>query len=409
MTLLYRLFFISCLLWLAHPVSAQIKPDVDSLLVQAQKLARAGQYAESRVLCRQVLQTAPAYTDAAILLGYTFAWQQQYDSARLALEQPTAIDKNRSDYLLARARIELWDSSPTTALHYSQQGLLQDSLSTELLLIQAQSLEKLQRIEAAQAVYVRILHVAPQHLQAQKALQNLSLKWSSHLKLDYQLTSFKPAFSDRQLAAVEYGLMRPKGTYLARAQYVRQHGLNSFQLEADAYPSLGKKNYLLLNAGISNGRLHPGYRFGAEIFQALPHQFEISAGLRTLFYEEEEVILYTGQLAAYIKKNWLSLRPYLHQNASGWNATLILQARHYFATRNEYVSLLVSRGSIPSVQLGTQEINRLGASLVGANACFRIGENMFLGANLAYEYEEISREIFRNRYTLGLSLLSTIK
>ena len=70
-------------LLLSGSVQAQAPAiDTDSLFKQAQELAFKGKYKDSRQLSRQVLQVAPAYLDASLLIARTYAWEQQYDPDR---------------------------------------------------------------------------------------------------------------------------------------------------------------------------------------------------------------------------------------------------------------------------------------------------------------------------------------
>jgi YaiO family outer membrane protein len=117
------------------------------------------------------------------------------------------------------------------------------------------------------------------------------------------------------------------------------------QIEVDAYPSLRKGTYMYLNAGRSNTSFFPRWRYGAEIFQNLPHSFEFSVGARQLNFNSSHVTLYTGSLGKYRGNNWISFRPYVSHDSTGTSVSGGLQLRHYYSTADDYVGISGSYGS----------------------------------------------------------------
>lgn len=402
--------FCVCLFFLLFSGSLRAQVPVvnaDSLLKQAQELAYQGKYNFSRQLSRQVLQAVPAYTDATLLIARTFAWEQQYDSARVLLLPLLQKAPAKEETLLLLADIELWSHAPEKALRYSNSGLAATSDAVPFLLRKARALYALEDYESAAATLDILLKQEPENKEAREIDDKVQQAFRANiLKAVYQITTFDENLASWHLGALEYTHHTSGGKYLARVSYAQRYGDKSMQGEFDAYPQLSKKTYAYLNVGASDRKLFPSYRTGAELYHLFPHMVEASLGARGLFFPNETVVLYTGSVGKYFPKNWVSFRSFLQQTNNQWQTTGILQLRQYLKTEEVYITLVLARGSLPSEQIGFQEISRLSASRAGLEGQFRLGKQYLMGGSFTYEYEEYMKASFRSRYTIGLSVLN---
>lgn len=160
------LFFLLFIVSGAIPAAAQAPVNSDSLFFKAQDQARQGNYTESRQLLKQVLREAPEYTDAVILYGRTFAWQQEFDSARVVLEPLYRRDPSHTAVLAALTDIELWAGNPKKALLYADMGLQVEKDAQPFLLAKARALQQMQAYDDAALVLNYILELEPDHKDA---------------------------------------------------------------------------------------------------------------------------------------------------------------------------------------------------------------------------------------------------
>jgi hypothetical protein len=83
----FFLFFFSELTVVAQTSAAGESVSLDQLLLKAREYAYNNNRIEARKVCRQILRQDSTYSDAAVLIGRTYAWDQKYDSARIVLNK----------------------------------------------------------------------------------------------------------------------------------------------------------------------------------------------------------------------------------------------------------------------------------------------------------------------------------
>ncbi|MCC9135075.1 YaiO family outer membrane beta-barrel protein [Pontibacter silvestris] len=383
---------------------AQHIAPVDSLFKQAQELAKAGKYKNSRKLARQVISIVPQHTDAVLLIGRTFAWQNMSDSAKATLLPLIQQAPPNQEALLVLADAELWAGEPEQSLQFAETGQKAFPASPFFLLAKARALHHLKRYKEATEVVRAIPEEQPQYEAALTLLEKIiDASMVNRLRVVHQSTVFMESMSPWHLSSIEYTRLAPKAKFLARASYAQRYSKQSIQGELETYPQLTKNTYVYLNAGFSDNKLFPTYRAGAEVYQVLPFKIEASLGARTLFFPSETVVLYTGYLGKYFQKQWLSFRPYFQKQQDGWQTTGIVQLRQYLKHEDEYLTLTLAKGSTPYNLVGFEEISRLDAARVGMEGQFRLGKSYLAGGTLMYEQEEYESDASHNRITMGLS------
>src|ERR1041385_2237113 len=102
-------------------------------------------YATAIKLSKQALVISPGYADIQIFMARNYAWNDQYDSARMILASVVQKKPTYIEAWSAAADVELWDDKYTTALELCNQGLQYESGNKELLLKKAKALKALKR------------------------------------------------------------------------------------------------------------------------------------------------------------------------------------------------------------------------------------------------------------------------
>jgi tetratricopeptide (TPR) repeat protein len=148
----------------ADVVLARIEEDglaPDEQFQLAREKAFAGQYEVARAIVRPLLEAYPDYHDVRLLLGRTYAWTHQFDTAREHFRAVLQRDETYLDAYNALADAERWAKRPQAALSVLDTGLRHHPETASLLTKKAEILLILDRPGDAQTVVNRLEEVAP--------------------------------------------------------------------------------------------------------------------------------------------------------------------------------------------------------------------------------------------------------
>lgn len=240
------------------------------------------------------------------------------------------------------------------------------------------------------AVVALALALPPTALPAQEAADaSATLRYRGFVGADYAYSSFFGDIDPWQLASLSVAGRSPRGTLILRGNFADRFGASGTQVEADAYPRLGRGRYAYLNAGYSGADVFPAWRAGAEVFTALPRAWEASLGVRHLRFEGDPVTLVTGSVGKYLGNYWLSVRPFVRTREEGFSASASLSARRYFADADRFVGVRIGYGSTPSDQLNPAELARTSAFGAAAQGSHGIGRTVLGTWSLGFDRERL--------------------
>lgn len=97
--------------------------NVDTLYSQAQRCALNQEYGEARRLTNQILLYRPDYIAARVLNAQTYAWGNEFESARRELEPVKVEETGNREGILTWIDVEKWDRNYSKALNYCNLGL----------------------------------------------------------------------------------------------------------------------------------------------------------------------------------------------------------------------------------------------------------------------------------------------
>jgi YaiO family outer membrane protein len=311
-------------------------------------------------LSRQALAISPDYADIQIFLARTYAWTDQYDSARKILATVVQSKPAYIDAWSAAIDVELWDDHYLTALELCNKGLQQGPANKELLLKKAKALSDLQRNYEATSIVKQLLKDDADNSEAKafaNRLKNNSYK--NKIGITYDYTYFDKQFSDPwHIVSLNYTRQTKIGSFTGRLNYANRFKQNGVQVEADAYPHISKTFYSYVSVGYSNNvGVFPKYRGGFSLYANLPKSFEAEAGARYLYFTNSTLI-YTAYIGKYYK-NWLfGARTYLTPGNSSISQSYSLSARYYYkGDADNLVAFTLGSGISPDDRTNSTQLN----------------------------------------------------
>lgn len=318
---------------------------------QAKDYAFSGERSKARAVCRAIL--AKDYdSDVATLMGRTYAWDGQYDSARVVLQQVLEKSPKNSDVLSALADVEYWNERYPEAIAYCNRILADHPDNEGVQLKKARIYNSAENYEEAAGVLEKLLESNTANDEVLRLLEKVRLELlKNKITVNYTYDYFTNASYNKdpwQLLYLQYARKTGFGTVIGRVNYANRFEKKAYQLEADAYPKIGENNYLYLNYGYSNFSIFPAQRAGVEWNRSFPHSFEGSLGGRLLHFEgSKRVIIYTGSVGKYMGNYWFSLRPFVTPSSDGTSISTYLITRRYFSDPENYVGLRLGAGTSP--------------------------------------------------------------
>lgn len=138
----------------------------DSLYFAARALAFDQKYKECRMVARYALRNSPNYHDVRVLIGRTYAWSSQYDSAVLHFDEVLRRNSNHLDVYCAYSDVAYWNDRPETSLYMAAKGLQIHPESLELMARTARGYLENGDIVSAKAYIRKVLNVDPNHSMA---------------------------------------------------------------------------------------------------------------------------------------------------------------------------------------------------------------------------------------------------
>lgn len=377
---------------------------------EARNLAFNGERAKARSICRQILSQG-FNSDVALLLGRTYAWDGNYDSARVVLTDVLVQKPGNEEALDALSDVEYWAGNYEKAIEYCDEALKNDSSPEKFVLKKAKILHSSEKYEAAVFVLEEFLKKNPGQAEFIRKLSEYRPDaMKNSIRLSYTVDFFDNDFNRDpwQVSALSYGRKTKMGAVIARVNLANRFGEKGFQFEMDAYPKISENNYGYLNYGYSQNTLFPKNRFGAELYHNFPKAYEGSIGMRLLSFSTSDVDIYTATFGKYIGNYWVSLRSFVTPGTEGTSVSGFMMVRRYYTDPENYIGMRVGFGVSPDDsrnRIGSEQLLTVKTRSVRAefNRIFRRVWILNTGAVLGSE--ELEPETFSGYYTFDISIL----
>jgi len=350
--------------------------------------AGAGNYSDAKQIGYRLLEENEAYHDVALYLARILGWESSFDSAYIVLDRVIAMEPGLYEAYTTCVDLAYWQNNL---------GRL-DSCAARAT-----------EIEPDTAGVFDSYRIALQQGKAPSKQTELFGYYSyDHFSVPY-VRNWHMLTAGGEIP-VKYGKLIPSlnGGYLAGGS----SPATDLQFNLDAYLNLGKTTYGLLAYGFSpNGELNyfPGHRAAAELWQALPKGFGISAGMR-YFYWDQNFTFLTFSAEKYAGNYWFSFRNYLFFKDYGVSGSYYLSARRYFDTRFNYLTLTLGYGTAPDEPINVlTDLERLSAVSGRLELSKKLTPGVRGVAMVGYAWEEYVDQEFRSRIDLRLGAYFVIK
>jgi len=378
----------------------------DSLFQIVQQHARNENYDGAIEEIKYLIGKYPQNSDYQTYLSRLYYWKKDVASA-LKIISPLLLSNPKNEEILALSvSLELANENYDEVIKQSDTGiqefpdragfyLIKKSIALGITNQDKQALTALKSISKDSDFYKDAQEIKTQILKKQK----------NTISVGYLNTSFGNAgLAPWQLMHIEYMRKTTGIAYVGRLNYGYVYGKSSVQAEMDAYPKIGKKSYLYLNAGISDGNsTFPLFRFGAEIYKDFSI-YNTSLGLRYLHFKTDKVALVTGHFAVNFNSFQIAYRPYLGLKGNEWLPSHILSFQKSFENHESYIQLNMQYGVLPYFFIISDEFQRVSSYRLGVSGKFRIMDNLFIQPLVMQEWEEYFPGKFRNRLNVQLVL-----
>lgn len=354
-----QIFIIFLMLTLAVgrlSLEAQTIVNPETEYARIRSLALEGSLTEAEPAARLLVKEYPEYGDARIVLGRIIAWQGRYDEAAAVIDTLLLTEPDNADALEALADIRRW------------------------------SRDRSQQVTSP-----------------------------TDLRAGYLFDTYREPY-DRfwQVFSLGAGHRFPWGTGVGTINWGhvnigppdRQTG-NDFQVAAEAWPELTKKNYAYLGYAFSPGSWFPKHRAALEVWQALPAGWEISAGVN-YYYFDHNIFLATASVEKYLGNYWFSGRGYLHFKDIGITTSFFITARRYYRV-TDYLQLTLGTGTAPDEPYDIiTDLERQKATSVRIAWFTQINSLWSLRLGAGYSYEKYDPAGWRSRFEGNIGLIRGI-
>lgn len=400
-----KYIFTTCVLLFIVVISSF--GQTDSLMSVAKDLIKQDKYVDAEKIYVDLLAKDSTNSDVRFALGLMYSWSKQYDKARTVLTKVLTARPTSKEVYIAALNNELWAEKYELALALADTAnkVLPDD--ADIILRKAKALNYLQRSDDAKTVLNSCLEKAKTNKELEDLLESIkSSKKLNSVGVSYTLDYFDNS-NPWHWAYIQYKHKTSLGAVIGRVNYASRFGLQGYQMEVDAYPTLSKMSYAYLNIGYSPTTLFPVFRLGMDYNRKLPGAFEASLGFRYLNFGTSNVTIFTGHVGKYLGNYWFSFRPYVTPGNNDVSVSGFFVARRYFSSAENYVGLQLGYGTSPDdrSRLLTGENN---LRLAGYNT--KLSYNhiflkcLVLNVSGAYAYEEYRTSLFHSKTTFDIAV-----
>jgi YaiO family outer membrane protein len=388
-------FFVSAIFAFSFTGAAQETNSPDSLFQLARKAAfDEKNYDKAKTYLYKGLTISPSYNDLRTFLGRLHAWDKNYDSARFHFDIVLSKDPTNTDALLAYTDVEYWSDQYAHALELAERGIAtgknrSDFLIRKARILIAQPRDSKKNLETLN----QLTELKSTETDVRLLIERLNdIAAVNTVGVSYEYLHFQNQFPDPwHLVSFSYGRKTKIGSVTGRVNYANRFGNSGYQYEVDAYPRFSKTFYSYMSVGYSNDvGIFPAWRAGFSLYANLPAAYEAELGVRYLYFSDPTFV-YTVYAGKYISNFLLGARAYITPSNNTVSQSYNVSARYYFGAVSDYIGVTLGSGISPDERSQLNQFNTI-ANLRSYRAALNVQKtvarrNVF-SFNLGYTNQE---------------------
>lgn len=350
----HKFLFILFLIIPFAPVNSQEirETNTDSIYFKALELYKNQKFQISLSYTERGLDLAPEYHDIRILRVRNLWALNIFDRAGNDIEY---LLKKARDYPNIRGLAERhvgYIDNPDNALNFIHELENSYGISVNLQVLKSSLLLKAGRLEESRQLALNLFQNSGIDDDQRYRLQNiLNRTIKNEIGINYQYVNFSENYNREnpwQIVSGEYLHFFRRTAILGRVNYTNRSNDEGYLYEIESYPVFSDKVYGFLNAGISNSKVYPDFRFSASVFVNIFKFMEVEAGGRLLNFTEQDYFTGVLGLTAYTGKYYFNLRSFIGPERLG---TLVqnyqFNIRYYFRNIDNYIFGRLGSGISP--------------------------------------------------------------
>jgi YaiO family outer membrane protein len=384
--------FIMVFALLVPIVAAAAEDGSEEPVAHARQLAFSGKEhrGEALTILKGHLSEDPTDSEARVLYGIVLSWEGRYDESRAELKQVLAARPDHGDALPALINVEFWSGHPENAEFLAHDALTRKPDNIGLLLAEAKALRRLNRDREAAKVLDHVLSLDKGNEDGLKMRREITTtsfvrEFSSFQTYDW----FSDGRNSQSESNFQFKTPTPYGSLLGILNRADRFSEIDYQTEVDFYPHFrpGTYGFFAVGHGV-HGTLYPTFNVAADLYQTIPHSFEVSGGYRRLEFSTG-VDIYTFALAKYFH-NWLFTgRGFIVPGNPGTSGTGLVSARYFLGSEglHDFIEFRYSHGASPAEARTITDVEILASSRYGILLDKRLASrwSAFLNGNFAQD------------------------
>lgn len=373
-----------------------------------------GKYAEAKALGTKLLSQQPNYHDVSVLLGRVYMWGQQYDSAKLVIDNVLLKAPQHSDAVEARYDLAYFSGNSTLVIAMGDSLIKANPKRIDFREKLALSYLIANQSDKAEEIANGILELDPENKVALRILDQLHPQRPLELTAGYSFDHFDTPY-DRWWHLWTLGVAKQLswGSLSARLNMGHINAVGTIdaatevQAEVESNFKLSRQSYAMLLYGYSPGDYFPTHKAAAEVWHKLPYKMVVSLG-SNFYYWDEPIFIGTASLEKYAGPYWFCLRNYLHFKDVGVTSSFYFTARKYF-NETDFLQATLGYGAAPDEPFDIKtDLERLNAVSIRLTYLTKLSNRTKMRAGVGYSYEEFNPGKYRNRFDGTLSLIYSI-
>jgi YaiO family outer membrane protein len=390
--------------------NAAQKINTDSLLVEAIKEFDVKKnFKKAKTLSQLGYKMAPDYLDFQIELGKNYLQTKQYDSARFFFKKIITSNIKYKEAFSYLVNTELEDSKIEDALIICESALLLYPDDRKFYLQKLEILESKPNNENQTFSYLKeLLAKYPTEVTLKLKLFNIKTRISAdRIGFSYNFIGFdRKNIGPNHLLGLQYIRVRKDITLIGKVNFIdrRFSGksfTNGLQYEVETYFTNNDKSYSFTSLSLSNDNyVFPKLRAGYSYFRNFRKGWEGDIGVRYTKANDQDLYAGVLGLGRYINSYWLNLRSYVQKDNATIYPSFAANARYYYNTKYDYVSVMAGYGSTPDERFAIllQQKSALNSYRIGAGYYIFFWKNYFTGIQASFNKQEYSKGRFQNEF-----------